>query len=279
MIKELNMVNIPTKTEQPLTKDTVLSINQRRVQGPLDRQNVGNLNNNGVNAAPQQRNNTPNNQARAGYPQVSPPTPRPAPQPVPQPSPQMPAAIPIPRLQNEARKGQKVQLAAAGALQKVRASMGWNVINPDCDVDVSAFLLRNGRVLGDDWFVFYGQETSPDGSTVFSANSSSDRESISIDFTKLNASVDRIVFILTINEASQKRLNFSMIKDAYIRIIDASSNRELVSFKIDEYYSNVISMTIGEIYLHNGNWKFNAVGNGVGKDLAGLCQQYGVQVE
>ena len=70
-----------------------------------------------------------------------------------------------------------------------------------------------------------------------------------------------------------------MIKDAYIRILDPASNQELVSYKIDEYYANVTSMTIGELYMHNGAWKFNAVGNGVGKDLAGLCQQYGVQVE
>lgn len=278
MIKVLNMVNIPTKTEQPLTKDTVLSINQRRIQSPLDRQNIGNLNKNGAYPTQQQRNNMRLDQARAGYSPVGTPAFHPAP-PAPQPSPRMPSARPVPRLQNEARKGQKIPLAAAGSLQKVRASMGWNVINPGCDVDVSAFLLRNGRVLGDDWFVFYGQETSPDGSTVFSANASPDRESISIDFTRLNASVDRIVFILTINEAAEQRLNFSMIKDAYIRLVELTSNRELVSFKIDEYYSNVISMTIGEIYLHNGMWKFNAVGNGVGKDLAGLCQQYGVQVE
>ena len=276
------MVNIPTKIEQPLTKDTILSINQRRVQGALDRQNIGNLSNNSANGAhptPQNRNNAPTNQGRAGYPPINSPAPRPSPQSAPQPSPRVSSAIPIPRLYNEARKGQKVPLAAAGSLQRVRASMGWNVINPDCDVDVSAFLLRNSRVLGDDWFVFYGQETSPDGSTVFSSNASPDREYISIDFTKLNPSVDQIVFILTINEAAEKRLNFSMIKDAYIRIADSRSNQELVSFKIDEYYSNVISMTIGEIYLHNGIWKFNAVGNGVGRDLAGLCQQYGVQVE
>ncbi len=48
---------------------------------------------------------------------------------------------------------------------------------------------------------------------------------------------------------------------------------------MDEYYSNVISMMIGEVYLHNGNWKFNAIGNGVAKDLEGLCGLYGVQVK
>lgn len=53
---------------------------------------------------------------------------------------------------------------------------------------------------------------------------------------------------------------------------------ELVSFKMDEYYTNVTSMMIGELYLHNGAWKFNAIGNGMAKDLAGLCGLYGVQV-
>ena len=68
-----------------------------------------------------------------------------------------------------------------------------------------------------------------------------------------------------------------MLKDAYIRIMD-SSNNELVSFKMKEYYSNITSMMIGEIYRYNGIWKFNAIGNGVARDLAGLCELYGVQV-
>ena len=100
-----------------------------------------------------------------------------------------------------------------------------------------------------------------------------------VDLSRLNPSITRIVFVLTINDAFSKRLNFGMIEDAYVRILDAASDRELVSFVMDEYYSNVISMMIGEIYLHNGNWKFNAIGNGVAKDLEGLCGLYGVQVK
>ena len=48
---------------------------------------------------------------------------------------------------------------------------------------------------------------------------------------------------------------------------------------LDEYYPNVVSMMIGEVYNHNNSWKFNAVGSGVAKDLKGLCSLYGVQVE
>lgn len=145
-------------------------------------------------------------------------------------------------------------------------------------MDVSAFLLNNtGKVIGDSWFVFYGQETSPDGSTAFGAGQEENHEIISVDFNRLNPAVSRIVFVLTINEALEKHLNFSMLRDAYIKITD-TYDTELVSFKMDEYYSNVTSMMIGEVYRHNGIWKFNAIGNGVTRDLAGLCELYGVQV-
>ena len=70
-----------------------------------------------------------------------------------------------------------------------------------------------------------------------------------------------------------------MIQDAYVRVLESGSKTELVSFLMDEYYDNVTSMMIGEVYKHNGAWKFNAIGNGVARDLAGLCELYGVQVD
>ena len=192
-------------------------------------------------------------------------------------TPGVPAAKPIPMLYNKVQKGQKTLLSTS-VLTTINACFGWNVTDVRCDVDVSAFLLgANGKVIGDSWFVFYGQTISPDHSTKFVEGGSSDRELIQIDFTKLNSQVKKIVFVLTINDALKNRLHFGMLKDAYIRIMD-QSNKELVSFLMTEYYNNIISMMIGELYLHNGSWKFNAIGNGVAKDLAGLCELYGVQV-
>lgn len=61
----------------------------------------------------------------------------------------------MPALINQTRKGQKTLLGDAISLGKIKACLGWNVKNPACDVDVSAFLLgRDGKVSGDDWFVF-----------------------------------------------------------------------------------------------------------------------------
>lgn len=90
--------------------------------------------------------------------------------------------------------------------------------------------------------------------------------------------MERIVFVLTINEAFSKNLHFGMLQDAYVRILKEKENVELVSFKMEDYYNNVISMMIGELYRYKGAWKFYAVGNGMAKDLAGICQLYGVEV-
>ncbi len=180
------------------------------------------------------------------------------------------------------RKGQKLSLMRENPnLTAVEVSLGCRVQNPACDMDASAFLLgSNGKVVGDEWFVFYGQTSSPDGSVVHHGErGGTGEETLSIDLKKLHPSVKRIVFILTIHEALRQRLNFGMVSDAYIQVRDGRMGKGILRFRLDEYYSNVISMVVGELYEKNGEWRFNAVGNGVDRDLEGLCGLYGVQVE
>ena len=255
------MVDIPMRSSAPVTRQTVLSINERKIEGAKTTRTITSINHTQSQPASKASSGTTSSMHPSAMHPAS-----------------TPASKPLPPLVHMVQKGQKTPLENSGKLTSIRACLGWNVKNPACDVDVSAFLLgASGKVIGDSWFVFYGQTESPDHSTFFHVEDGADRESISVDFTKLDASVARIVFVLTINEALEKNLNFGMLQDAYIRIMD-SAGAELVSFKMDEYYSNVTSMMIGELYLHNGAWKFNAIGNGVAKDLAGLCEMYGVQV-
>lgn len=255
------MVDIPMRSSAPVTRQTVLSINERKVEGAKTTRTITSINHTQSQTASKASSGTTSSMQHTAMHPASTPT-----------------SKPLPPLVHMVQKGQKTPLENSGKLTSIKACLGWNVKNPACDVDVSAFLLgASGKVIGDSWFVFYGQTESPDHSTVFHVEDGADRESISVDFTKLDTSVARIVFVLTINEALEKNLNFGMLEDAYIRIMDPAGT-ELVSFKMDEYYTNVTSMMIGELYLHNGAWKFNAIGNGVAKDLAGLCSLYGVQV-
>lgn len=242
------MVNIPMRSASPLTRQNITSINQLRIQGPKSSRDIITINKEFSKNSHSVNTGASNTR-------------------------------PIPPLLHLIQKGQKVPLSPQKQISVVKACLGWNTTNSDCDVDVSAFMLNSsGKVIGDTWFVFYGQTASPDHSTEFKLETAMDRESITINLNKLHSAVSKIVFVLTINEAVQRGLNFSMLKDAYIRLIDPSDNTEFVSFKMDEYYANVTSMMIGEIYLYNGIWKFNAIGNGVARDLAGLCELYGVQV-
>jgi tellurium resistance protein TerD len=168
------------------------------------------------------------------------------------------------------KKGQKVELSklTSGQLDIIDVGLGWD-LGPNgqaYDLDVEAFLLgANGRVLGDDWFVFYNQPISPDGAVKTNGDNKTgagagDDEVITVRLSQLNQAVQKIVFVVTINEAKERGYNFSNVAN------------------LTEYYSNVCSMMVGELYKHNGTFKFNPIGDGTNDDLLGLCVRYGVNV-
>ncbi len=173
------------------------------------------------------------------------------------------------------RKGQKIPVADSCG---IKIALGWDILDARCEPDASAFMLgADGKVLGDDWFIFYGQTASPDGSVKYSTGQTDDDAVMSVDLRKVNPAVQRIVFSVTIYEAVEKRLDFGMTSDVYARIID-SRNTETARFILDECYNNVTAMVLGELYRYKGEWKFNAVGSGVARDLAGFCAMYGVNL-
>lgn len=259
------MINIPMKSKNAVDQSSVTLINSSYTQEVISTQNITAIN------IRQSETYLSMTTSQPQYKQI------PVPQtPIPIPS---PVQKTLPILYKPVQKGQRVPIHASNTISSVTACFGWNTTNNQCDVDVSAFLLgENGKVIGDSWFVFYGQTASPDNSVQLFTTASEDCETVKINFQMLNPNVKKIVFVLTINEAFEKNLNFGMLKDAYVRILNETDHSELVSFKMTDYYSNVISMMIGELYQHSGTWKFNAIGNGVARDLAGLCELYGVQV-
>lgn len=141
---------------------------------------------------------------------------------------------------------------------------------------VGVLLGENGRVLSDEGFVFYGQQTSSDGSVRFQPSGADDRETITVDIARIDPQIRKIVFVLTIDEALTQKLHFGMLQNVYLRILDDRNGREILSYPLENAFENVTSMTLGELYLHQGQWKFNPVGNGVHMDLAGQCALYGV---
>ena len=183
-------------------------------------------------------------------------------------------------------KGQKYSIKDRDGrpVNELKICFGWDIKDGRCELDASAFMLGDGgRVPSDDWFVFYGQPDSPDNGVhykVFKDDPRSpDDAAIELDLNRVDQRVQKIAFAVTIYEASRNALHFGMVQNLYARILDRRTNREIASFRMDECYSTVTAMVLGELYRYKGEWKFNAVGSGVNKDLAEFCGMYGVALE
>ena len=81
--------------------------------------------------------------------------------------------------------------------------------------------------------------------------------------------------VVNIYDAVPRRQHFGMIKNAFIRLVDARNNNEMFRYNLTEDYSGMTAMIFGEIYRYNGEWKFSAIGQGT-KDpgLAELSRRY-----
>ena len=194
---------------------------------------------------------------------------------------------PLPAANKLLKKGEKYSITKNHpGVNRLRVGIGWDMAVPvEYDMDLEAFLLNETEKVPDDsWIVYYGQLRSPDASVIHRGESDSgndfgpDCEQIDVSLNNVSRQISKIAFVLTINEAKKNRYNFSGIKNAYIRITDISSGKELFRYELTDYYREVVSMVVGEMYMRNGEWKFNPVGMGTGDDLEGLCNRYGIEV-
>ena len=185
-------------------------------------------------------------------------------------------------------KGGNVSLTkAVPDLTAVSVGLGWDVratTGADFDLDASALLLGpGGKVLSDQHFVFFNNLRSPDGSVEHTGDNltgegEGDDEVINVDLTRVPAECDRIVFPVSIYDADNRGQNFGQVRNAFIRIVNQVNGAELARFDLTEDASTETAMVFGELYRHNGDWKFRAVGQGYASGLAGIAMDFGVNV-
>ncbi|MFU8925667.1 TerD family protein [Acinetobacter puyangensis] len=172
-------------------------------------------------------------------------------------------------------------------LVRILIGLGWDERSTDgasFDLDASAFLLTSsGKVRGDHDFIFYNQLKSQDGSVEHTGDNRSgqgdgDDESVLVDLSKVSPEIEKIAVTVTIHDAQTRHQNFGQIANAFIRIVNQDNGIEIVRFDLGEDYSTETAMVFGEVYRHNGEWKFRAVGQGYTGGLGAMCQQYGIQI-
>lgn len=177
------------------------------------------------------------------------------------------------------QKGQKVSLSKDNnVLDRVVVGLGWDEVErkkagffapkPQAiDCDASVLMLTNGKFQGKDDLVYFGNLRHKSkaiqhmGDNLTGAGDGDD-EQVVIELSKIPAQYDRIVVVVNIYQAVQREQHFGLIRNAYCRIVDGKNNQEFCKYNLTDDYSGMTSMIFGEIYRHNSEWKFNAIGQG-----------------
>ena len=185
-------------------------------------------------------------------------------------------------------KGGNVSLTKeAPGLTDVVVGLGWDprvTDGQEFDLDASVFIVgENGKVLNDGSFVFYNNKTSPDGNVVHQGDNRSgagegDDEQVNVNLAGFAPETKRLVFAVTIHEADSRKQSFGQVSNAYMRVVNKADGKELARFDLSEDASTETAMIFGELYSHNGEWKFKAIGQGFAGGLGPLAKDYGVNL-
>lgn len=176
------------------------------------------------------------------------------------------------------QKGQKVDLTKDNAgLKTLVVGLGWDeapkkfsLFGPkqeDIDCDASAILIntQTDKLNGPIDVVYYGQLMHRSGAIRHCGDNltgagDGDDEQIIVELTKVPQDYSKIIFVVTIYQARERKQQFGMIKNAFIRIVDADTGKELCKYNLSENYEGKTAMIFGEVYRYNGEWKFGAIG-------------------
>lgn len=193
------------------------------------------------------------------------------------------------------QKGGKVNLSKAAAdagvsnLKKAVIGLGWDANEfsngADFDLDAEAFMVgTNGKCTTDKEFIFYNNLEHTSGAVKhmgdnLTGGSGDDDEQIIVDLMKVPANIQKITFTVTIYDAFNRRQNFGQVSNAFIRICDELTGKEIIRYDLSEEFSIETAVVFGELYKYNNEWKFNAIGGGYQGGLAALCDSLGIDTK
>ncbi|MBR1581118.1 MAG: TerD family protein [Selenomonadaceae bacterium] len=181
------------------------------------------------------------------------------------------------------QKGQKINLAKSDGskLTKLMVGLGWDAANKgggflssifgskkDIDCDASVIMCIDGRLKSrEDDIVYFGHLEHDSGAVKHMGDNltgagEGDDEQIKIDLDRIPSRYDKLIFVVNIYKAVERKQHFGMIANAFIRIVDDTTGEELCRYNLTDKYDGKLAMVVGEVYKKGGEWKFNAVGQG-----------------
>lgn len=183
-------------------------------------------------------------------------------------------------------KGQKINLSKeVNGLSEVVVGLGWDAAKrgffgstPNFDCDASAIIIDdNNKYSG---CVYYGDRAALNKAVYhhgdnLTGDGDGDDEQITVKLSKLPSSVSKIIFVVNIYACESRKQDFGMIQNAFIRLVDSKTNKEICKYNLSENYEGKTAMIFAEVYRHDNEWKFNAIGQGTtDKSISELVKRY-----
>lgn len=172
-------------------------------------------------------------------------------------------------------KGQKISLSKeVEGLAKVMIGLGWDAVTnsgnflnrkPEIDCDASAIVLGKNEKYRS--CVYFGNLSDEKGCVChhgdnLTGDGDGDDEQITVDLAKISDKVEKIVFVVNIYDCKNRKQDFGLVKNAFIRLVDEISGKEICRYNLSEDYAGKTAMIFAEVYKKDGEWKFNAIGQG-----------------
>jgi len=200
------------------------------------------------------------------------------------------------------QKGQKIDLTKGNpGLSKIMVGLGWDEVTTGkpksggimgslfgggassaaIDCDASAILLdAQNKLTSKDRLVYFGNLQSGDKSVKHSGDNltgagDGDDEQINVELNNVPSNVQKIVFVVNIYDSQKRKQDFGLIANAFIRIVNPVNNQEFCRYNLTESYAGKTSLVAAEVYRHNNEWKFAAIGEGTNDaSLSELVRRY-----
>jgi tellurium resistance protein TerD len=138
---------------------------------------------------------------------------------------------------------------------------------------------ENEKIPNEQYFIFYNNLKSPDGAVEHTGDNRTgigdgDDEQIKVQLNKVSEQIKKIVFVVTIHDAQNRKQNFGQVSNAYIRLLNEENGQEVARFDLSEDYSTETAMLMAELYRHNNEWKMSAIGAGYNHGLDAIVKRY-----
>ena len=192
------------------------------------------------------------------------------------------------------QKGQKVDLTKDNPnFSNIVVGLGWDPVRenkglfgglfggsaPQIDCDASVIMLEDGdRFIRKEDLIYFGNlkgEGINHTGDNLTGDGDGDDEQIIVKLNEVPQRIKKLVFVVNIYDCIKRKQHFGMIQNAFIRIVDKTNGKEFLKYNLSDNYNEKTALIAGEIYRHNGEWKFAAIGEGTrDASLSDLVRKY-----